>query len=217
MGWVIVAVMLLVNSPALDFRKITLASQIERVTTGEIGWHDFDFYYSKYYLGRPGYEHREALKKEYAEDGKLLALIEQPARRQRMRALGLAGHDVFDKLEFHSEPFEIPDEVKALVRNHSFAGPDQHAMALQVDLTKDARDDIVIIVYQKRFIQDIIVAYQSDYLWRLQRFQANHPSIESSIEDLERALREQISVEPSAFDTLRIGPLEFQSRGPADF
>lgn len=223
MGWAIVALMVLVNSPALDFRKITLASQIERVTSGEIGWHDFDFYYSKHYLGRPGYEHRKALKIEYADDGKLLALIEQPARRQRIRALGLAGHDVFDKLTFHSEPFEIPDEVKTLVRNHAYAGPDQHVMALQVDLTKDARDDIVIIVYQKRFIQDIVVAYQADHLWRLQRFQANPPSIGRSmgrpigrsVKDLERALREQVSVEPSAFDTLRIGPLEFQSRGPA--
>ena len=217
MGWAIVALMVLVNSPALDFRKIALASQIERVTSGEISWHDFDFYYAKYYLGRPGFEHREALKIEYADDKKLLALIEQPVQRQRARMIGLAGHDIFDALKYHSEPFDIPDEVKALVRNATFASADQQAMALLVDLTKDARDDIVIIIYQKRFIQDIVVAYQADYLWHLQRFQANSRSLETSIEDLEHVLGQKISVEPSAFETLRIGPLEFQSRGPATF
>ena len=53
LGWVVLALMLLVNSPLLDFRSISLASQFRRVDTGEIDLRDFDFHYARHHLARP--------------------------------------------------------------------------------------------------------------------------------------------------------------------
>lgn len=55
MGWVILGFMLLVNTPLLDFRKISVQSQIMRFETQQSTPEYFDFLYFKNQLARPGY------------------------------------------------------------------------------------------------------------------------------------------------------------------
>ena len=64
---VVLAIMLLANSPLLDFRKISLASQLRMVESGEKEWHAFDFWYTKHHLARPGYLAMQQIKQEIAE------------------------------------------------------------------------------------------------------------------------------------------------------
>ena len=65
MGWLVLAFALLVNSPLLDFRSISLASQWARVESGELALRDFDFYYAKENLARPGWLKMQALIEEH--------------------------------------------------------------------------------------------------------------------------------------------------------
>ena len=62
MGLVVLAMMLLANSPLLDFRKISLGSQLNRVDSGEIELREFDFWYARNHLARPGYLALEQMK-----------------------------------------------------------------------------------------------------------------------------------------------------------
>ena len=65
MGWLVLTFTLLVNSPLLDFRSISLASQWARVESGELALRDFDFYYAKENLARPGWLKMQALIEEH--------------------------------------------------------------------------------------------------------------------------------------------------------
>ena len=49
------AILLLINTPVLDFRAISARSQIARVESGEIQPIEFDFRYAREMLARPGY------------------------------------------------------------------------------------------------------------------------------------------------------------------
>jgi hypothetical protein len=66
-GLLFMIAMLLVNSPLLDFRKITVNSQLTLLERGELKLHNFDVSYFRRDLARPGYDSLQALSKKYAE------------------------------------------------------------------------------------------------------------------------------------------------------
>ncbi len=68
MACVILAVLLLQNTPLLDFRAISARSQLDRVESGKIDLAQFDFRYVARELARPGYLAAEQLRGEHAVD-----------------------------------------------------------------------------------------------------------------------------------------------------
>ena len=66
MGLVVLLLMLLVNSPLLDFRKITLASQLARLESGAVQPDAFDYRYVYRRLAGPGYEALQRLSNDLA-------------------------------------------------------------------------------------------------------------------------------------------------------
>ena len=82
LGLLVLAVMLLANSPLLDFRAISLASQWARVESGEVAVRDFDFYYVKWNLGRPGWRKMQELIEEYEMSDPDLAQFIREAKKK---------------------------------------------------------------------------------------------------------------------------------------
>lgn len=74
MGLAVLGLMLMVNSPLLDFRKMTVASQLQRLESGLIKPDDFDVHYFRNDLARPGYEALALIKQQYAQSNPELAL-----------------------------------------------------------------------------------------------------------------------------------------------
>jgi hypothetical protein len=66
-GLVVLVVMLSVNSPLLDFRKMVVADQLQRLADNKVTVEDFDLNYFRHHLARPGYEGLQTLKAEYGE------------------------------------------------------------------------------------------------------------------------------------------------------
>lgn len=66
MGLVVLAALLVVNSPLLDFRKITVNSQLARLNKGAVTLKDFDYYYFRYQLAGPGYNALQQIKDRVA-------------------------------------------------------------------------------------------------------------------------------------------------------
>lgn len=66
MGLVVLAAMLLVNSPLLDFRKLALSSQLARLESGTVALNALDIGYISRALGRPGYLAMQDLKQRVA-------------------------------------------------------------------------------------------------------------------------------------------------------
>ena len=66
-GLVVLLVMLSVNSPLLDFRKMVVADQLQRLADNKVTVEDFDLSYFRRHLARPGYEGLQTLKAQYGE------------------------------------------------------------------------------------------------------------------------------------------------------
>ena len=75
MGLVVLVAMLLVNSPLLDFRKISLNSQLTRLQSGEINLKELDFTYLAENLGKPGYRALQKIKSENKDTRPEIALL----------------------------------------------------------------------------------------------------------------------------------------------
>jgi MFS family permease len=67
LGLVVLTLMLIVNSPILDFRKIAVDSQMERLKAGAVSLTDFDYAYMRNHLAGPGYEALQSLKHDLKE------------------------------------------------------------------------------------------------------------------------------------------------------
>lgn len=61
-GLLVLVLMLLINSPLLDFRKISVSSQLNRLESGQITLDNLDIHYLYHQLGKPGYLALEKLK-----------------------------------------------------------------------------------------------------------------------------------------------------------
>lgn len=61
-GLLLMALMLATNSPLLDFRRISTASQVARLETGTVTLQNFDYDYFRYQLARPGFDALQAIK-----------------------------------------------------------------------------------------------------------------------------------------------------------
>lgn len=77
LGLVLLALLLVSNSPLLDFRKISTASQLARLTDSADPADVIDLYYFRYDLARPGYVALQDLKNRYADNAQFLADIDR--------------------------------------------------------------------------------------------------------------------------------------------
>lgn len=108
MGLLFMALMVLVNSPLLDFRKISVASQMARLEQGDVSYDDFDIQYFRRSLAAPGYYALMALK----EDDKAVAS-------------GITVRVTAAYSEFNSE---LSAKEKAVYRDSVFVWPIKHVV-----------------------------------------------------------------------------------------
>ena len=142
MGGAIVALTLLVNTPLLDFRSISLASQFARVERGEIEIYDFDFFYARQYLARPAWLRTQALLDEIGEsDERLAELIRDP---QPQRAPLADAVDVWERLVYRPAPFDVPEDLRPFVES-SHAAVHDNVILIEVDLNRDETPEYVVI------------------------------------------------------------------------
>jgi len=145
MGLVVMVIMLLANSPALDFRKISLSSQLGRVESGEVELRDFDFWYTERHLARPGYLAMEKMKQDVGtSDPDLLARIEEPVR------LGFAvslesSEKMWADMQYRPEPFEIPAALKSMVEANSRTVRSTDLVMIRADLDEDGQDEYLLL------------------------------------------------------------------------
>ena len=84
MGLIILALTLLVNSPILDFRKITISSQLARLNSGEINIDELDYAYFNKSLAKPGQDALNELDKRYYKSNpKTAELIENLRKKNK--------------------------------------------------------------------------------------------------------------------------------------
>lgn len=148
MGLVVLATAVLANSPLLDFRKISLASQQQRVDSGEIELHDFDFYYAREFLGRPAYLWMQDLIVQFeASDPELVGRIQDPIPPWVRLANGDSG-DIWERMVYRPAGFEVPEglrvEIDTLARSMRLLSPVMDEAAGPVLIEADLNEDGVM-------------------------------------------------------------------------
>jgi hypothetical protein len=206
MGIVVLVLMLLANSPFMDFRKISLGSQLARVDSGEIELESFDFYYAHHHLARPG---NLALEKMIADvgdsDPDLLEMIKNPRAIQSAMALE-AGDKFWAKVVYRPEAFEVPFALKAMIEQFRFTNLPGEAVLLQVDLDSDRQNEYALIQLHEHGIMRAMYFHKTDDGW--QQGNLNYSWQDFPAEDVAKSVKEgAIELESSQYKDLRIGEL----------
>jgi hypothetical protein len=166
MGLVVLAIMLLANSPVLDFRKISLASQLRMVDSGEMELQGFDFWYTKQHLGRPGYLAMEKFKQDIGDsDPKLLARIENPVRLGY--GISLENNErMWANMRYRPEPFEVPAELKPLIDAYGGSIVATGPILIRADLDEDGRHEYMLISLYENGVGFTQFYYLTDSGWQ---------------------------------------------------
>ena len=134
MASLVLAVLLLQNTPVLDFRAISAESQLARVESGEIGPDRFDFRYALRELARPGHLAAEQLVAELADDPRDVLRAEerivppvaegdpevQSGAILRRSRDDVPDRDFWAEVGYRPEPFDVPDGVRAAIDREAY-------------------------------------------------------------------------------------------------
>ena len=212
MGWVVLAVMLLVNSPLLDFRSISLSSQLARVEAGEIEMREFDFHFAKHHLARPGYLEMQSLIDRFEDsDPELVQIIREPFRRMAEETQLNEG---WERMVYRPEPFEAPPGLREAIRRSGPFGPDSYDdfVLVRIDLDADGEPEYVLLALERDY--DLVNAWRysrESGAWNSQWLFLRHDLPEST--DLAEMLRHgEIELVTPRFQRLKIGELQFPER-----
>lgn len=213
MGLVILAFMLLTNSPLLDFRKIALSSQLDRVDAGKVQLAAFDFWYVHYKLARPGYLALEQIKADIGDsDPDLLAKIESP-QNPRLQYPGVpiqSAETMWNTMVKRPADMVVPEALKARIDSQSMRYPQGTVpFLIEFDLDADGTNEYTLIFKYQQYVTSILIFYQDGSQW-LQMTAAQN-SILAGSDDLTDSLTSgDLSVERPRFGHLRIGNLVIQ-------
>lgn len=117
-GIVFMLTMIMVNSPLLDFRKITVHSQLARLDSGQISLDKLELSYFRRELARPGYEALQALEAKYAATNPTFASRLKNAYSGRGAEENLESREEFFTSLISKDKTTIPTElVNALYEN----------------------------------------------------------------------------------------------------
>ena len=123
MSQLMLILILLLNSPLLDFRKISLASQQGRAERGEIALEDFDFFDARENMGRPAYLWMQDIVEENRESNPDLAqLALEPARPAMFTLDSSQRFDFRGWVTYRPEPFAFPDALADAMQTSVVAG-----------------------------------------------------------------------------------------------
>ena len=207
MGLVVLAIMVLANSPLLDFRKISLSSQLERVESGEIALAEFDFWYAKNHLTRPGYLALEKIKTELGDDDtEILAMINQPVRQA---AASPANIDAFwAKTTYRPEPFDVPIGLMSLIESHAYLGDDYEPVLIRADLDEDGTQEYLLLIVAEHGLATSRFYYRNESGW--QSGYINYRFLANDGEVRKRLLGGDISLTEPQYQNLNVGGVELR-------
>lgn len=146
MGIVVLGIALAANTPLLDFRKISLASQQGRVDSGEIELADFDFWYARHHLARPAYLSMQAMKAEIGDrDPGLLAAIEDSQRRTAGPG-AIDADELWRRMVYRPARFDLPVEVRRLIEDSVRFNFKFEPVLIATDLNEDGASEYVLLI-----------------------------------------------------------------------
>lgn len=170
MGLVVLAAMLIVNSPIMDFRKIVVTDQLKRLNTGKTTIEKFDVKYFRYKLARPGYLALQALKTEFAiSNPEVTIRINSLYKDPDNKSSDTSQEEFFKAVHIIGEEI-IPEDLSVAIYKAVLADAwrmqnTRNYYLLPLDLNKDGQLDYVLVQETKPFSY-INLFYKEDEAWK---------------------------------------------------
>ena len=213
-GLVVLVVMLSVNSPLLDFRKMVVADQLQRLADNKVTVEDFDLSYFRRHLARPGYEGLQTLKAQYGETypGLLIRINalyadsnnEQPSstRDEFIAAITLLSDNPPDAL--------LTAIYKQETKNHWNIQQTQQYFLQALDLDKDGDQEYLWI--EKKYEHTVIkLFFQQDQQWKSSYLGSLRKDKDNADQFYQALLAGEIKVAPSRWNDVIIGGQRFRA------
>ncbi|WP_105102547.1 DUF4153 domain-containing protein [Microbulbifer pacificus] len=196
--WVL-AVCLITQSPLVNFWRISAGSQLARLQDGRAELADFDFFFLREKLGRPGLEALRAAKafpaiQQNADvTSHIDALLAQPDAIWELRKNPLQTQAEIQKLR-EIEVIPAGSSLPADFSNQRFSEscqlPERQCVWLAKDLDRDGNSEFLLFSYRSRseqqhFLQVVAFA-RSDGHWR--QIGVNNRSTDEDFDALKRRL-----------------------------
>lgn len=224
MGFVVLGILLLANSPLLDFRKISLESQLERVASGAIELTDFDFWYAKNRLARPGHLALQDMIAEIGDsDPELLARIENPTRYFAEQTVADAAAEqtvadaaaVWDQMIYRPAGLTVPEELRPILEQRFYYMEDAQPVLIEAELGGYNSDDnspeyILLSVYDSNSLGATLFFYFADNRWQTNYINFSNKNADEPYRiESELILNGEISIQPPVFQNIEIGSVKF--------
>lgn len=221
MGWVVLGVLLLINTPVLDFRAISARSQIERVESGEIQPVEFDFRYAREMLARPGYFAAQRLIEQLGfdplADGAPKGIVTQRADGTVDADMAVFRDEFWSQVHYRGGPFAVPDPVRNVIDGVlDPANRIEYPTLARVELDGDATLPEYLLLGMQRFdgtaTEDLLESPTAFAIvdvgrgWELVGMSTGPVRIAGDVESLVAVLREApIERVGRRYDDFRIG------------
>ena len=213
-GLVVLVAMLSVNSPLLDFRKMVVADQLQRLADNKVTVEDFDLSYFRNHLARPGYEGLQTLKAQYGEahPGLLVRINALYANGNNERPSSTRDEFIAAITLLSDNPPEtlLTAIYKQETKNHWNLQQTQQYFLQALDLDKDGDQEYLWI--EKKPEQTVIkLFFQQDKQWKssyLGSFRKENNDIDQFYQAL---LAGEIKVAPSRWNDVIIGDQRFRA------
>lgn len=215
MGLVVLAAMLLVNSPFLDFKKIVVESQINEISSKGVVIDDLDVDYFRKKLAKPGYIALQELKLQYASTNPSFVL-----RVNKLYANHQSKENPFTKSEFlaaiHVLNGDIPDSLADFLYKKNIAKNNNHQSTKKYYLKAINLDDVEPLEYL------LVDERQSSSYLNLYVFEEGHWLNVSTgqlgkyhkLDDefLERFVNGNVELQKPKWPEIKVGKYQFQVR-----
>lgn len=219
MGLVVLTVMLIANSPVLDFRKITVESQMAQLQDGRISLPDLDLHYFRYYLAKPGYDALQQLKAKYANTDPALVLRIDALYSPTLYS-GLPDENSDEQQQQFIAALNLPDGTQlpeALEHALYQWQQEQHWQKQYIsqyhlrpmDLNSDGQQDYVLLTYYHQAISAVLFSLKDD-VWHsigLSALSSTNPSKKQPEPQLDKL---ELKAIPPKWPLLQIGDNTFQ-------
>lgn len=223
MSLLMLALVLLLNSPLLDFRKISLASQQGRIECGEIALEEFDFFDARENMGRPAWLWmQEVIEENRDSNPELAQLALEPVRPTFVATTSDAPErlDIRGWATYRPEPFPVPDDLDEAMQSSVVAAyidseTPNELVLFRADLDGDGAAEYILVASLSVPVvdsQELIVSgfREEDNGWRELHFFPFLASPASSLQLMET----EIQVVPSQFSDLQIGDVTLRVQIP---
>lgn len=214
-GLVVLFTMLVVNTPLLDFRKMVVADQLQRLADNKATVDTFDINYFRRDLARPGYEGLQTLKEQYGEANPALlvrinALYADRADRQPSSTL-----DEFVAaitLLSDNPPEALLTEIYKQEMEQYWNIQQTHQYYLRaVDLDKDGNQEYLWIERRHRHTE-IKLYYHQDDQWKFSYLGSFYRDQDGFDQFYQALLADEVEVVPSRWNDFVVGGQRFRVR-----